>query len=125
MKITKSRIAYYDRFRDDLKDHMRSIFDQYCEIFGIFKAYGLERWSIHGDSLYITQDISCRGCYDNEQHILPAEWIYMNKEELTVAMKAAFDKKKKEEDRQEALEQERLASAERKKFEELKAKYGQ
>lgn len=94
---------------DDMKDFSDSIvsemFTNYCEVFGIHRAYGVESYRINNDTICIIQDISCRGCYDTDEHILPL--VYLTSPNAVEMMKEDFKKKQDEKNRVREIERER------------------
>ena len=51
------------------------MFLDYCEVFEIHRAYGVESWSIAGCNISITQDISARSCYNTKEHLIPLAYL--------------------------------------------------
>lgn len=111
------------RNKGRLDEHVHEIFGEYCEIFGIHRAYGVEEWEDTGNYLYIKQDISCRGCYDCTYHNLPNEWLYLTGDKLTAAIQASFDEKKKKKEEEKARQKAAKEARERAEYERLKNKF--
>lgn len=68
-------------------EHVSAVFSDYCQIFGIHKAYGVEKWDDWGEYVHIKQDVSCRGCYDYETHKLPKTYFTRNVEKRRELMR--------------------------------------
>ena len=125
MTNIEERIDHFLTEQEWLNERIDRIFEMYCKIFDIHRAYGVESWEIYGNHLTIIQDTSCMGCYNNESHSLPIEYLYNeNYEEL---MKRDYDEKllkKKEAQKQEAerraVEREKN---ERATYERLRSKF--
>ena len=65
------KLALLERLQGELDARVSDLFDAYCKVYGIHPAYGVESWDVSGDRVYVVQDTSCRGCYDNRSHTLP------------------------------------------------------
>ena len=76
MTNLKEKIDHIMEDYEWLDSRIREIFKRYCEIYNIKERYGIDSWEIGSKQLYITQDISCRGCYDVQNHSLPIECLY-------------------------------------------------
>lgn len=93
---------------------VREVFDDYCEVFGYHRAYGVESWDIRGDTLHIVQDTSARCCHNTETHTLPAEYLYTEGEERLALMRRDREAEVRAEEQEKARRKvERLASLER------------
>jgi hypothetical protein len=77
-EYTKNRISRVLVLKGWLDSLVSGVFSDYCEIFDIHRAYGVQSYHIEYDSLDIIQDISCRGCYDTQSHSLPIEYLYLD-----------------------------------------------
>ena len=66
--LTRANVDLAETAKDWLDGKVAEFFADYCNIFGIHQAYGVEKYWIYGDSILIRQDISCRGCYNSEDH---------------------------------------------------------
>lgn len=80
-------------------DKVGEVFSDYCEVFGIHRAYGVESYNFSGDIIRIKQDTSARSCYNYEQHDLPYRYFIENKAKRLKLMNA---------DRKELAEKKRL-----------------
>jgi hypothetical protein len=80
-----------------LDNRVAEVFTDYCNTFGIHRAYGVESYQIGGwggDDLRIVQDTSARGCHNSEYHALPVQYLYLERPERLALMaehKAAKD----------------------------------
>ena len=83
--------------KDWLDTRVSETFTDYCQVFGIHRAYGVESYQIGGwggDDLRIVQDTSARGCHNSQDHTLPADYLYLDRPERLELMqqhKAAKD----------------------------------
>ena len=81
-----------------LDSRVSETFSDYCQTFGIHRAYGVESYQIGGwgtDRLRIVQDTSARGCHNTNDHDLPLDYLYLDRPERLELMqqhKAAKDK---------------------------------
>jgi len=70
-----------EQLNDIAHKQVSDVFSDYCSVFGIPVAYGVERFELGGTALHITQDTSCRGCYDCASHQLQLNWLTMSPED--------------------------------------------
>jgi len=108
--LTKKRILAILELNERVKEQVSEVFTDYCEIFKIHVAYGVEDFNIGHQILRIRQDITRRGCHDTETHELPVEWLYLPQDERRAAMlivKEQQDAKKRVKDAKE--KQQKLA----------------
>lgn len=74
-------------------EHVDQVFEEYCNIFGIHKAYGVESYNDwYGPDVEVKQNISFRGCYDYKIHNLPRTWFTRNPEKRKILMQQEKDK---------------------------------
>ena len=76
VEITPEFVSVVEIFKDRLDTAVSNMFKEYCIVFGIHRAYGVESYNIGTDTIHIVQDISCRGCYDTAEHTLPTSYLY-------------------------------------------------
>ncbi len=78
------------RSKDWLDERIANVFVDYCQVFKIHKAYGVDEWRIEGNELHIKQDTSCRGCYDYEWRRFPLEYLYLDGDERIAKMQEDY-----------------------------------
>ena len=111
----KSRVARALVIKEWLDNRITEVFTDYCNTFGIHRAYGVESYDIGAwgsDDLRIVQDITRRGCYDTTVHNMPTEYLYLDHEPRLALM--ASDKARKDAldaDRNKATKRAELARA--------------
>lgn len=94
------KIACAIRIKDWLDDRVSEVFTDYCEIFGIQRAYGVENYHLNSSVLVITQDITSYSCHDTEDHILPIEYLYLEGEDRRVLMMQHAEEKRQSVEKQ-------------------------
>lgn len=95
MSNLKERIDHIESEKEWLDDRIGRIFVKYCEIYGIHLRYGVRDYELWYSSLDITQDTSCMGCSNSEQHKLPIEYLYA--EDYESLIKKDLEKHQQEE----------------------------
>lgn len=88
-------------------EQVNAFFSTWCSISSTFHAYGVESWSVCGDTLTIVQDTSCRGCYDTTSHSFPLAWFLAAGPERERLMSTEVERRRAE------AEARRLAAAHR------------
>lgn len=107
--------------REWADEQVKDFFKEWCDLTRHDLAYGVESWEVYGDALRITQDTSCRGCYDSEAHEFPLTWLYATGEEraaLIIAHSREAERRRKE---QEGANRQREAAALRARLAALEA----
>lgn len=97
--------------REWADEQVRDLFQEWCELTGYDLAYGVESWQVYGDSLLITQDRSCRGCYNSERHDLPLAWLYASGDERADLILAHAREQDRIRQEQEAVRRQREAAS--------------
>lgn len=124
MKITRGKVMLFDRLKDQLKQHVKEVYEDYARAYPEHAGWGVESWNIYGSNLSLTLCWSRRGCVNHDSVNIPVAWMYMSeaeRKEEVVRIKA--ETKIKEDAEQAALEKARLA-AELAEFKRLKEKFG-
>lgn len=103
--LTKEDVQLAESAKHWLDDKIQEFFSDYCSVFGIHPAYGVDDYRLDYKQIYIKQDTSCRGCYNSETHYLPAEWFYAA--DRIALMQASLDLKRKKEEEKKAIDKAR------------------
>lgn len=80
--ITKDYVEQTLEAQERLDERVSTIFAIWCNVKGIHQAYGVYKWDIVGDRLSVTQDTSCRGCFDTASHSLQSRWLWESDEQI-------------------------------------------
>lgn len=83
----KKRVERILAMKEWLDDRVSQVFHDYCGVFDIHPAYGVESFTVGNVNLQIVQDISCRGCYDTTRRTLLVEYLYLEQPDRLALMK--------------------------------------
>lgn len=68
--------------------HVSDVFSDYCEVFGIHKAYGVHRWDDMGGQILVVHDISARSCFNTDSYYLKREYFTRDRDRRLTLMRA-------------------------------------